>query len=326
LRVLGTGVAGDKGEAILPRDCGACPEAEIASLTAFARNDGRGISFGLLAMTKHMKIIKVLALGDVVGEPGRKAIKEILPGLIRDEEISFVIANGENLAGGSGITESTVLDLFSSGVDVITSGDHIFRKKEGEGLLQRDHRILRPANYPSTVPGVGATLVKSKEGVPIGVINLLGRVFLKTVNCPFETAAQEVKKLQAQTRLIFIDIHAEATSEKVALGWFLDGRVTAIFGTHTHIQTADETVLPKGTGYITELGMCGPYQSVIGRQIDQVLKMFLTQMPSKLEVAMGDPRISGALFEVDSETGKTVSVRRVHEKLSKPPGKITVQG
>lgn len=271
-----------------------------------------------------MKMIKVLALGDVVGEPGRRAIKEILPGLIREEEISFVIANGENLAGGSGVTEATALDLFSSGVDVITSGDHIFRKKEAEALLQKSQKILRPANYPAAAPGAGSTVVRSKEGIPIGVLNLLGRVFLKTVNCPFETAAREVRKLQAETRLIFVDIHAEATSEKAALGWFLDGQVSAIFGTHTHIQTADETVLPKGTGYITELGMCGPYQSVIGRQIDQVLKMFLTQMPSKLEVAMGDPRISGAIFEVDSQTGKTASVRRIHEKLPKALGKAAV--
>ena len=259
-----------------------------------------------------------------MGEPGRRAVKEILPGLIREEDLSFVIANGENLAGGSGITESTVHDLFSSGVDVVTSGDHIFRKKEGEALLQSSRRILRPANYPAAAPGIGATVVKSKEGIPIGVLNLLGRVFLKTVNCPFETAAREVKKLQAETRLIFIDIHAEATSEKVALGWFLDGQVSAIFGTHTHIQTADETILPRGTGYITELGMCGPYQSVIGRQIDQVLKMFLTQMPMRLDVATGDARISGALFEIDSETGKTVSIRRVHEKLTQPLGKVTI--
>lgn len=265
-----------------------------------------------------MENLKVLALGDVVGEPGRRAIKEIVPRLIREEKIHFVIANGENLAGGSGITESTVDDLFSSGVDVITSGDHVFRKKEGEDLLARSSRILKPANYPVGTPGIGSTIVQSKDGVTVGVLNLIGRVFLKTVNCPFETAEREVKRLRADTPLIFVDMHAEATSEKVALGWFLDGQVSAVFGTHTHIQTADETILPQGTGYLTELGMCGPYQSVIGREIDQVLKMFLTQMPMRLDVARGDPRISGALFEVDRATGRAVSVRRIHEKIPNP--------
>jgi len=263
-----------------------------------------------------METIKVLALGDVVGEPGRRAIKEILPRLIRGEGIDFVIANGENLVGGSGITESSVFELFSSGVDVVTSGDHIFRKKEGEALLDRSTRILKPANYPAGTPGVGSTVVKSKQGVAVGVLNLIGRVFLKTVDCPFAVASRELEKLRGETRLIFVDIHAEATSEKVALGWYLDGRVSAVFGTHTHVQTADETILPKGTGYLTELGMCGPYRSVIGREIDQVVKMFLTQMPMRLEVAREDARISGALFEVDLESGRTVSLRRVHEKMT----------
>lgn len=265
-----------------------------------------------------MTTMKVLALGDTVGEPGRRAIKEIVPRLVRDEAIDFVIVNGENLAGGSGITESTVIDLFSSGVNVMTSGDHIFRKKEGEALLENSSRILKPANYPAGTPGIGATVVEAKNGVKVGVLNLIGRVFLKTVNCPFEIAAREVKKLRAHTPIIFVDMHAEATSEKVALGWYLDGQVSAVFGTHTHIQTADETILPKGTGYLTELGMCGPYRSVIGREIDQVLKMFLTQMPMKLDVAREDARISGAIFEVDVETGKTTSIRRVHEKISAP--------
>lgn len=262
-----------------------------------------------------METMKILALGDVVGEPGRRAIQGILPELIREEKIDFVIANGENLAGGSGITESTCYELFSAGVDVITSGDHVFRKKEGEALLEKSQRILKPANYPSGTPGIGSTVRESGNGVKVGVLNLIGRVFLKTVNCPFETAAREVARLRKETSVIFVDIHAEATSEKVALGWYLDGQVSGIFGTHTHVQTADETILPKGTGYITELGMCGPYRSVIGREVDQVLKMFLTQMPTKLDVAREDARISGVLFEVDPHTGKTVSIRRVHERL-----------
>ena len=267
-----------------------------------------------------METLKVLALGDVVGEPGRKAIQAILPSLIQEERIDFVIANGENLAGGSGITERTVFDLFSSGVDVVTSGDHVFKKKEGEALLAESTRILKPANYPAGTPGIGSTIVDSKKGVKIGVLNLIGRVFLKTVNCPFETASAEIKKLREKTPFIFVDIHAEATSEKVALGWYLDGQVSAIFGTHTHIQTADETILPQGTGFIAELGMCGPYRSVIGREVDQVLKMFLTQMPMRLDVAKEDARISGALFEVDASNGKTVSVRRVHERMTSRGG------
>ncbi len=262
-----------------------------------------------------MSTLKVLAVGDVVGDPGRIAVKEIVPSIVREESIDFVIANGENIAGGSGITESTVRSLFSSGVHVMTSGDHIFRKKEGEALLEQSDRILKPANYPASTPGVGSTIVETKNGVKIGVINLIGRVFLKTVDCPFEVADREVKKLRQFTPLIFVDIHAEATSEKIALGWFLDGRVSAVFGTHTHIQTADETILPKGTGYITDLGMCGPYKSVIGRDITQVLKMFQTQMPMRLDVAKDDARVSGVIFEVSQDTGKTVSIRRIHEKL-----------
>lgn len=262
-----------------------------------------------------MSTLKVLAVGDIVGEPGRIAVKEIVPRIVREESIDFVIANGENIAGGSGITEPTVRSLFSSGVHVMTSGDHIFRKKEGEALLEQSSRILKPANYPASTPGIGATIVETKNGMKVGVINLIGRVFLKTVDCPFEVADREIKKIRQSTPIIFVDIHAEATSEKIALGWFLDGRVSAVFGTHTHIQTADETILPKGTGYITDLGMCGPYKSVIGRDITQVLKMFQTQMPMRLDVAKDDARVSGVIFEVSLDTGKTVSIKRVHERL-----------
>ncbi|HXV28109.1 MAG TPA: TIGR00282 family metallophosphoesterase, partial [bacterium] len=166
------------------------------------------------------------------------------------------------------------------------------------------------------VPGSGSVVVETKQGIKVGVLNLLGRVFLKTVECPFEAGRREVEKLRKDTPIIFIDMHAEATSEKVAMGWFLDGQVSGIFGTHTHIQTADERILPQGTGYITELGMCGPYHSVIGREIDQVLHMFTTQMPVRLEVAKEDIRLSGVLFEIDPETGKALKIERVHEKLA----------
>lgn len=262
-----------------------------------------------------IETFKVLALGDTVGDPGRRAVQQILPALIKEAGIDFVILNGENMAGGSGITEQSVMSVFSAGVNVMTSGDHIFKKKEGIALLSNSSRLLKPANYPAGTPGIGATVVEAPNGKKVGVINLMGRVFLKTVDCPFQTALREVERLRAHTPIIFVDIHAEATSEKVALGWFLDGKVTAVFGTHTHVQTADETILPQGTGYLTDLGMCGPFKSVIGRQIEQVLHMFLTQMPTHLDVATDDPRISGAIFEVDPVTGKTLAIRRVHERV-----------
>lgn len=263
-----------------------------------------------------METFRVLAVGDVVGSPGRRACMEIIPRLRKQEAIDFVIANGENVAGGSGVTESTCSDLFNHGVDVITSGDHVFKKKEAEELLNRHNRILRPANYPRSVPGHGSTIVRTQQGWKVGVINLIGRVFLKTVDCPFEIGGRAVDELLKETQIIFVDIHAEATSEKVALGWFFDGKVSGVFGTHTHVQTADERILPKGTGYITELGMCGPYHSVIGRRIDQVFQMFQTQMPVRLDVAEEDARISGAVFEINPETGKAISIRRVHERIS----------
>ncbi len=262
-----------------------------------------------------MKTFRVLAVGDVVGKPGQEACVEAIPRLRSEENIDFVIANVENIAGGSGITQSTTDDLFRNGVDAMTSGDHIFKKKEAETLLKANHKILRPANYPSSTPGCGATLIETYQGIKIGIINVIGRVFLKTVDCPFDRARQEIQNLRKETKIIFVDIHAEATSEKVALGWYLDGQVSAVFGTHTHVQTADETILPHGTGYITDLGMCGPYRSVIGREIDNVLKMFLTQMPVRLDVATDDARLSGIILDVDLETGKTVAIKRIHERV-----------
>jgi len=262
-----------------------------------------------------VEAIRVLAIGDVVGAPGREACIAIIPQLRIEEKINLVIANVENIAGGSSITESTTRVLFENGVDVMTSGDHIFKKKEAVSLVQKNRRILRPANYPMAAPGYGSVVVETDEGIKVGILNLLGRVFLKSLDCPFEVARKEIQKLREETAIVFVDFHAEATSEKIALGWFLDGKVTAVFGTHTHVQTADEQILPHGTGFITDLGMCGPYRSVIGREIDDALKLFLTQMPVRLEVATEDPRLSGAIFEVDPMTGKTLEIRRVHERI-----------
>ena len=263
-----------------------------------------------------MEPVRILVAGDVVGKPGREACAKIIPQLKRTERLDCVILNVENMAGGSGITHSTVEEIFNIGVDVMTPGDHIFRKKDAEQLLVEHPHILRPANYPKGAPGSGSVVVETQRGLKVGVLNLIGRVFLKTVDCPFETARREIEKLKRETSIICVDLHAEATSEKVAMGWFLDGKVSAVYGTHTHVQTADETILPGGTGYITDVGMCGPYKSVIGREVDNVLKMFLTQMPVKLDVAREDTRLSGAIFEIDPQSGKALSVKRVHERLN----------
>jgi metallophosphoesterase (TIGR00282 family) len=227
----------------------------------------------------------------------------------------LVVVNGENIAGGSSVTKDTVEELLRNGVDVITSGDHIFKKKEALPVIESNARVLRPLNYPKGTPGSGFVVVTTRTGVKIAVINLLGRVFLQTVDCPFQTVEQALKSIKAQTKIVIVDMHAEATSEKVAMGWFLDGTVSAVYGTHTHIQTADETILPKGTAYITEVGMTGPYHSVLGREIDQVLHKFLTQMPGHMDVAQGDIRLSGALISIDVSSGRAVSIQRIHERL-----------
>lgn len=257
-----------------------------------------------------------MVIGDTVGKPGREACRRLIPKLKDHHGIDFVVVNGENLASGSSITRDTVDEVFSIGVDVITSGDHIFRKKEAAGLAEENPCILRPLNYPKGVPGQGFVVATAPGGVKVAVVNLLGRVFLQTVDCPFQAIETALKTIKPQAKVILIDFHAEATSEKVAMGWFLDGQVSAVYGTHTHVQTADETILPKGTAYITELGMSGPYKSVLGRDIDQVLYRFRTQLPGPMEVATEDVRLSGAIIEIDIETGKAKSIQRVHEKLN----------
>ncbi len=262
-----------------------------------------------------MSIIRILIIGDIVGKPGRTACLKLIPEIRREKDVHYVIANGENIAGGSSITPDTIKDLFKAGSDVITLGDHTFRKKESIELLQKEPRIIRPANYPKGTPGHGYTITKGPGEVPIGIINLLGRVFMDPLDCPFQKVKEILEEMKDKTKIIFVDIHAEATSEKVAMGWFLEGKVSCVYGTHTHIQTADERVLPKGTAYITDLGMTGPYQSVIGREVEPVLYKFLTGLPSKYDVAEGDVRLSGAIVDVDTETGKAVYIERIHEKL-----------
>jgi hypothetical protein len=251
----------------------------------------------------------VLFLGDVVGRAGRRAMEKFMPVLIRKYNPGVVIANGENSAGGSGITEEIAKDLFLH-VDVITSGNHIWDKKDALPYIEREPRILRPANYPAVNGGHFSYVYQHPDGFKVAVLSLQGRVFMEPIDCPFRRADEEITKLSAETPIILVDIHAEATSEKLAMGWYLDGRVSAVVGTHTHVQTADERVLPKGTGYITDLGMVGASNSVIGMEKEQALARFLTGRPQRFEPAK-DGLMMGCLFvEVDKKTGRALSVKR----------------
>ncbi len=254
-------------------------------------------------------------MGDIVGQPGRDITEKVLPGLRRKEKIDLVIANGENAAGGSGLTPRIADELLGNGVDVLTSGDHIWKRREIYDYLDTTEHLVRPANYPENSPGRGSTLVETGDGIKIGVINLIGRVFMEAVDCPFTIAVKEADRLRKATPVIFVDIHAEATSEKVAMGWYLDGVVSAVIGTHTHIQTADEKILPKGTAYITDCGMTGPYDSVIGRKKEQVLTRFLTQLPTRFEMASEGVEMHGVIVEVDEKTGKAQGISRIQKKL-----------
>jgi len=259
--------------------------------------------------------MKILFIGDVVGSPGREAIRKLLPDLKKEYSLDFVIANAENAAGGSGITSKVAEELFSSGTDLLTSGDHIWKKSEIFELINRQERILRPINYPSGSPGKGSAVFKSSSGKKIGVINVNGRVFMEALECPFRLSLKAAEELAKETKVIIVDIHAEATSEKVALGWYLDGKVSAVLGTHTHIQTADELILPRGTAYITDVGMTGPYDSVIGRRVEDVLTRFLSLIPVKFQVADSNIQLHGAVVEIDESTGKALTITRIQRKI-----------
>lgn len=252
-------------------------------------------------------------IGDIVGSPGRQAIKEIVPRFKNSEGIDVVIANAENSAGGSGLNPKVAQELFESGCDCLTTGDHIWKRLEVLKIID-DPRIVRPANLAPCLPGGGYTVI-NKKNLDMAVINLQGRVFMQAIDCPFRTVRDILPNLKKKTNLIFVDMHAEATSEKVAMGYFLDGEVSAVVGTHTHIQTADEKILPAGTAYITELGMTGPYDSVIGQDKAKIIERFLTGMPVRFEVAAGDIQLCGVIIEVDEKSGKALSIKRVQEKL-----------
>lgn len=255
--------------------------------------------------------VKILFIGDIVGGPGRQAVARELHRLIDRYRIDLVIANGENAAGGFGITEEKARELFSLGIDVLTSGNHVWDKKESFPYIRREERLVRPANYPPETIGRGRTVVRTAGGVSIGVLNLEGRVFMNSLDCPFRTADREIALLKEQANIIVVDFHAEATSEKVALGWHLDGRVSAIVGTHTHVQTADERVLPGGTAYMTDAGMTGSFDSVIGVKKELAIERFITQMPVRFEVAKKDIRMNGVVFEIDEMSGSALSVERI---------------
>ena len=259
--------------------------------------------------------MKILLIGDIVGSPGREAVKKIVPRLRRDKSIDFVIANAENIAGGSGLTPETVDELLQNKIDVITTGDHVWKKKEIYEKLSKDKRILRPANYPQTSPGSGMTIISLENGKKIAVINLVGRVFMDPIDCPFTAAEREIRNINRETKIILVDMHAEATSEKIAMARFLDSRVSVVFGTHTHVQTADEKIFSQSTGYITDLGMTGPQDSVIGRRSDAIVEHFLTLMPKKFEIADRDVELQGAIVNIDDESGKCLSIERVKEKM-----------
>jgi 2',3'-cyclic-nucleotide 2'-phosphodiesterase len=256
--------------------------------------------------------VKLLFVGDLVGKPGRQALSRELHRLVDRHAVDLVVVNGENMAGGFGITEETARELFDLGVHVITSGNHIWDKRESYPYLNREARIIRPANYPDGAPARGSIVVKSSGGVKIGLLNLEGRVFMNNLECPFRTADREVARLREETSLIIVDFHAEATSEKVSLGWYLDGRVTAVIGTHTHVQTADERVLTAGTAYITDAGMTGSFDSVIGVRKDEPIQKFLTQLPVKFEVAKKDLRLNGVVVTMDEGTGRALAIERIN--------------
>jgi len=259
--------------------------------------------------------VKILFIGDIVGEPGRKAVHTLLPRLRDEQAIDFVIANGENSAGGNGITPQIAGELFSTGVDVITSGDHLWDQKTVMDLLLNEPRFLRPVNYPSNVPGRGAGVFQVRNLPPVAVMDVQGRTFMPPMDNPFIAAIEEVRRLREKTNIIFVDFHAEATSEKISMGRHLDGLVSAVVGTHTHVQTADEQILPNGTAYLTDAGFTGPHDGCLGREIEPVLKRFLTGMPQRFDVAQKRLRLHGALVRVDDATGKATSIQRISESM-----------
>ncbi len=259
--------------------------------------------------------LNILFIGDIVGRPGRRTVRNILSKLIFKHNINFVIANGENAAGGAGLTKKVAEELFDIGIDCLTLGNHTWDNKEIFKFINNEERIVRPANYPLETPGNGFAVLE-KGNIKLGIMNLLGRVFMNPLNCPFKAAEQILEELKDIVDIIIVDFHAEATSEKMAMGWFLDGKVTAVLGTHTHIQTADDRILPGGTGYITDVGMTGPYNSILGVQPELVIKKFITQLPVSFKVASGESIFNGVLLKIDEKSKKVNEIKRINIQVN----------
>jgi len=255
--------------------------------------------------------MKVLFIGDIVGKVGRITTKALLPTIVDRYKIDLVIANGENAAGGFGITDKIVSEILGYGIHIITTGNHVWDKKEFIAQISKEDRLLRPFNYPPGVPGFGSVIYTISNGEKVGVMNISGRVFMSNIDCPFRTAKKEVERLSSTTKIIIIDFHAEATSEKIAFGYFMDGKVSAVIGTHTHVQTADEKILPDGTAYITDVGMTGPDNSIIGIEKELVIQRFLTNMPVRFETAKGEGIFSAAVVDINEKTGKATAIQRL---------------
>lgn len=267
--------------------------------------------------------MRLLMVGDIVGRPGKHACSQIIPRLIRERELHFVVANAENAAAGSGLTQPMFAKLRHYGVDVCTMGDHVFKRREVMPLLESSDRIVRPANLPPEATGPELAIVEARHGVPVAVFAVLGRTFMNVrADCPFHAVDRILEQIPSAVKTIIVDVHAETTSEKVALGWYLDGRVTAVIGTHTHVQTADEQVLPRGTAYITDLGMSGPHDSVLGRDKHAVISSLVTGMPHPYAVATDDARLNGVIVETDDVTGRATSIERISipDPLPASPG------
>ncbi len=263
-------------------------------------------------------MLTILFLGDVVGEPGRTAVIARLPELKREHAVDFVIVNGENSAGGRGITPKITIDLLRAGASVVTTGDHIWDQKDIVAFLATEPRLLRPINYPEGAPGNGSIALETSKG-KVGVINVQGRTFMQPIlENPFDAIDRAVAEMSKETRVIFVDAHAETTSEKIALGRFLDGRVSAVVGTHTHVQTADEQIFPGGTAFLCDAGMCGPAESILGRAMDPIIRRFVSNLPTQFPVARGEVRLCGAIVEIDETTGRALTIKRVNELTPAP--------
>jgi len=263
----------------------------------------------------NLRYMNLLFIGDVVGRPGRKVVRERLPKIVQQHDVNMVVANGENSAGGAGITPATARELYDAGVHVITTGDHLWDQREVIGLLEKEPNFVRPLNYPDGTPGNGWVIWQNESGIKVAVVNLQGRTFMPDLDNPFHAVEEVIEEIREQTPIILVDFHAEATSEKIAMGRFLDGRVSMVVGTHTHVPTADEQIFPGGTAFLCDAGFTGPQASVLGREIDPVIKRFLTLQPQRFGVAQEDVKLRGVLVEVDESTGKALAIERIAEAL-----------